>query len=92
MSEKLGAFIAELRNMPGFVAAASTDPKWVGMLESIERALNAVDRQADNSPAMLDALDKIQDVISRHDLSLKERLLEVGRLLTTVRDTIKITH
>jgi hypothetical protein len=92
MSEKFDAFIAEVRNMPGFVAAAAADPKWIGELESIERALHTVDRQADNSPAMLDALDRIQDVISRTDLSLKERLLEVGRLLTTVRDAIKITH
>jgi hypothetical protein len=92
MTAKIDAFLTEVRTMPGFVAASATDPKWIEHLAGIERGLNAVDRAADNNPAMLDALDKIRDVIGRADLSTKAKLLEVGKLLTQVRDTIKITH
>jgi len=38
MSERIDTFLAEVRNMPGFVTASATDPKWFDMLESIERA------------------------------------------------------
>jgi hypothetical protein len=92
MTAKIDAFLIEVRNMPGFVAASATDPKWIEQLAGIDRGLNAVDRQADNDPAMLDVLDKIQDAIGRAGLSLKERLLEVGKLLNEARDTIKIVH
>jgi hypothetical protein len=92
MNTKIDAFLAEVRNMPHFVAASASDPKWIEQLDAIERGLNAVERQADNDPAMRDALDNIRDVIGRSDLSLKERLLEVGKIFVQVRDSIKITH
>jgi hypothetical protein len=49
---------------------------------------------ANNDPAIIDIFDKIQDVIGRIDLSMKAKLLEVGRLLTQVRDHMKLatTH
>jgi len=59
MSDKIDAFLTEVRNMPGFVTASAADPKWIEQLAGVERGLNAVDRAADNNPAMLDALDKI---------------------------------
>jgi hypothetical protein len=92
MSTKIDAFLAELRSLPGFVAASAANPKWTADLAAVERGLNAVDREADNNPAMLDALDKIQEVIDRRDLSLKQRLLAIAELLVRVRDTIKIAH
>jgi hypothetical protein len=92
MSTKIDSFITEARNMPGFVAASATDPNWIEQLAGIERGLNAIDRAADNNPAMLDALDKIHAVISRSDLSIKQRLLAIGELLVSARDSIKIVH
>jgi hypothetical protein len=92
MTAKIDAFLAEVRNMPGFVAAVAKDPERIQEIEGIECALLAVDRLANDDPAIIDIFDKIQDVIGRADLSLKQRLLEVGRLLTLVRDTIKFVH
>jgi hypothetical protein len=82
----INAFITEIQNVPTFAAAAASDPKWLAELERIERGLNAVDRQADDDPAIIEIFDKIQATICRADLSLVDRLLEVGRLLTQVRD------
>jgi hypothetical protein len=89
---KIDAFLTEVQKLPGFVKASASDPKWLERFDAMARGLATVDREADNNPAMLDTLDKIQDVIGRADLSLKERLLEVAKLLTEVRDTLKITH
>jgi hypothetical protein len=92
MTDKIEAFITEVRNMPGFVAASATDPKWIAELEALERLLNALDRQADDDPGMIEIFDKIQSVVGRADLPIKQRLLEVGKLLAQVRDAIKIVH
>jgi hypothetical protein len=92
MSTKIESFITEVRNMSGFVSASAADPRWIEQLAAIERGLNTVDREADNNPAMLEALDKIQDVISRSDLSIKQRLLAIVEVLVRLRDTIKIVH
>jgi hypothetical protein len=78
--------------MPGFVAASASDTKWLAAFEKMERGLTAADRLAANDPTMLDVLDKIQGVIGRADLTLKDRLLELVKLLTQVRDAIKMTH
>lgn len=83
-------FLAEVRTIPRYVAALAVDPRRIDEFEKIGRALLAVDRLANDDPAIIDIFDKIQDVIGRTGLSLKERLLEVGKLLMQVRDdTIK---
>jgi hypothetical protein len=92
MIAKIDAFIAEIRSQPAFVAAAASDSKFSDHLDNIERGLNFVDRQADNDPATIEIFDKIQDVIARNDMSLKQRLLEVEKLLTEVRDDGRIVH
>jgi hypothetical protein len=92
VTDKIEAFLTEVRNAPGFVEASIADPKWLDQLAGIERGLKTVDREADNDPAMLDALDEIQAVIDRADLTLKQRLLKVGRILGELRDTLKIVH
>jgi hypothetical protein len=86
MTDKIDAFIAEIRARPEFVAAAAVDPKKSDELDAIERGLNAIDRQADNDPATIEIFDKIQHVIGRSDLSIKQRLLGIGKLLTQARD------
>jgi hypothetical protein len=92
MITKLDAFLSEVLNMPGFVAASAANPKWIGELEGIERALLAVDRLANDDPAMIDLFDKIQDVIGRSDISTKAKLLEVAKILVQVRDAMKMIH
>jgi hypothetical protein len=92
MSTKIDSFITEVRNMPGFVAASAIDPTWLETLEGMERCLDAIDRNADTNPVMLDTLDDIQAVIDRSDLTLKQRLLKIVELLVRVRDTIKIVN
>jgi hypothetical protein len=39
MSDKIDAFLTEVRNMPGFVTASATDPKWIEQLAGVERGL-----------------------------------------------------
>jgi hypothetical protein len=93
MSDKIEAFIAEIRNWPKFVAEVSLDgPRWTRELEAIERGLNFIDRKADDDPATIEIFDKIVAVIGRSDLTLRQRLLEVGKLLVQVRDAGRITH
>jgi hypothetical protein len=88
MNAKIDAFVEQIRKRPKFVAAAASDPKWIGQLEAIRQFLHAVHR----NPEMIGASDKILAVIDRSDLSLKQRVLAVGKLLTQIRDTIKIVH
>jgi hypothetical protein len=92
MNTKIDAFITEVRNMPVFIKAAATDEKWFAELAAIERVLNTIDRKADDDPATIEVFDKIQDVIGRKDFSLKQRLLEVGKLLLEFRDAQGVWH
>jgi hypothetical protein len=92
MSSKIDAFISEVRCRPGFVAASATDSNWIDQLAAIERLLYSIDRMADDDPAILEIFDKIQEVIGRRDFATKAKLLDLGRLLAQVRDTIKFVH
>jgi hypothetical protein len=82
MTAKIDKFIAEIRSRPAFIDAAVVDPQKLNELAAIERGLFAVYR----NPEMIEIFDKIQAVIDRGDLSLKERLLDIGKLLTQARD------
>jgi hypothetical protein len=86
MNEKIDAFVEQFRKSPKFVAASAIDPKWTEQLAAVERQLNAIDRKADDDPATLEILDKVLAVIARGDLSLTERLLQVGELFVQFRD------
>ena len=92
MSAKIDAFLEEVRNMPGFVAASATDPKWIAELDAIKRVLNAIDRKADDDPQTIEIFDKLLIVVERSDLSLKQRLLEVGKLFVQFRDAQGVRH
>lgn len=92
MNGKIDAFLTDVRNMLGFVAAVTKDPERIQEIEAIERALIAVDQLADENPIVLDIFDKIQATIGRADLSMKAKLLEVGRLLTQARAVGKVIH
>ena len=92
MSAKINAFLAEVRNAPAFVVASANDPKWLEVFEAVERGFVTVDRLVDDDPAIIDIFDKILAVIGRSDLSLKQRLLEVEKLLIQIRNSIIITH
>jgi hypothetical protein len=92
MIANLETFLTEIRTMPGFVAAVAKDPGRIREIDGIERALLAVDRLANDEPAVIDISDEIQATIGRADLSMKAKLLEVGRLLGQARDHIKFVH
>jgi hypothetical protein len=92
MNAKIDAFLTEIRQLPGFVKASATDPKWNEELNRFERVFDAIDRKADDDPQTIEIFDKIQDVIARRDLSLKERLLEVVKLIVQFRDAQGIRH
>jgi hypothetical protein len=90
MSTKIDAFISEVRNAPRFVEASASNPSAVAGLASLELGLLALDRRADDSPQMIEILDKVESVISRRHSTIKRRLLEVGRLLTEARDSLNL--
>jgi hypothetical protein len=92
MTAKIDGFIAEIRSRPEFVTAAASDTRWSDHLDDIERGLNFLDRKADSDPAVIEVFDEILIVIGRGDLSLKQRLLEMGKLLTKVRDVDGTRH
>jgi hypothetical protein len=92
MTARIDAFISEIRASPAFITAAASDSRWPDHVDNIERGVNFIDRKADSDPEMIEIFDKIQDVIGRGDLSLKQRLLEVGKLLTRARDAGRIIH
>jgi hypothetical protein len=92
MNAKIDAFVEQIRKRPKFVAASATDPKWIEQLTAIERLFNAIDRKADDDPKTIEIFDNILAVIGRSDLSLKERLLEVGKLFVQFRDAEGIKH
>jgi hypothetical protein len=92
MSMAIEAFLSDLRTAPGFVAAAASDPKCLAELERVERGLSAVDRLANNDPAIVDIFDRIQAVAGNSNLSLKERLLAVGKLLAEVQAAGRVIH
>jgi hypothetical protein len=82
LMSKLDAFIANIRSSPKFAAAAASDSQWTDHLEAMERAFAALYR----NPEMIDAFDDLQAVIDRRDLSTKQKLIEIGKILTQVRD------
>jgi hypothetical protein len=92
VNAKTDAFLAEIRAMPNFATAAATDSKWGDHLDNIERGINAIDRRADDDPATIEILDRIHALLGRNDLSMKERLLGLYKLLMQFRDAGRITH
>lgn len=88
----IDTFIAEIQTLPTFAARAATDRVWSEHLAAIEFALNEIDRRADSDPQMIEIFDRIENVIARRDVPLKQRLLEMAKLLVQARDAGKITH
>jgi hypothetical protein len=91
VNDHIDRFISSIRIWPAFVAAAASDPQWSNHLDNIERGLNGIDQKADDDPRLIEILDEMLAVVARDDLSLKERLLMVGKLFVQVRD-FKGTH
>jgi hypothetical protein len=92
MNARTDAFLAEIRAMPNFATAAATDSKWGDHLDNIERGINAIDRRADDDPATIEILDRIHAILGRNDLSMKERLLGLCKLLMEFRDIEGTRH
>ena len=92
MNARIDAFLTEIRNALSFVKVSAADPKWIGELEAIECVLNNLDRKAGDDPQLMETMDNIQSVVGHRDLSIKQRLLGVGKLLTQARDAIRIVH
>jgi hypothetical protein len=87
MTDKSDAFIAEIRNWPEFVAELSLDgPRWTRELEAIERGFEFIAQKADDDPHVIEIHDQILIAIARKDLSIRQRLLEFGRLFIQMRD------
>jgi hypothetical protein len=88
MSDKIDAFIAEIRTRPAFAAVAAADRVWSEHLTAIEFALNEIDRRANEDPAMVEVFDKVVALISDNDRTLKQRLLDLNEVLIPLRDQL----
>ena len=88
----IDAFLAKIRNAPEFVSACAADPNFSNHLEAIESALNLIDRKANDDPHMIEMFDRVQTVISRDDLSIKQRLVAVMKVFAELRDAAGTTH
>ena len=82
MTDKINAFIAEIRTSPKIIAGVAQDPTLSDHLDAIERGIEEVQRRDE----LIEIFDKIQAVIDRGDLSMHTRLIEIGKLLTEARD------
>jgi hypothetical protein len=86
MNIKFEAFIAEVTSAPQFVAALETHPQLKGEMDALERGLRHVDQMADEDPCMVESFDQIVAIIERGDLSIKQRLIQIGNVARSLRD------
>jgi hypothetical protein len=82
MTAKIDAFIAEIQSRPEFIAGVAADPKKADDLAAMEEGLAVLYRDE----KFIDALDKLEAMLYRRDLSMKQRLDEIGKILTDARD------
>jgi hypothetical protein len=88
MTDKIDAFIAEIRARPEFIAAAAVDRTKADGLAAMEDGLAGLYQD----PTFIDIFDELDAVICRRDLSIKQKLDEVTRVLTLARDAIMMVH
>jgi hypothetical protein len=93
VTARIDAFLADVRNMPTFVAGVATDPKrGREVIEGLERSLLAIDRLANDDPALVEIYDEIVATMARRDLATKEKLSALGKLFLRACDTMKKTR
>jgi hypothetical protein len=90
MTAAVFAFLAEIREKPALVTASAVDPMWAEHLFAIERGIDELCR--DDRPEAIEIVDKIHCVIARKDHLLKDRLLDLGKLLVQARDIGRSVH
>jgi hypothetical protein len=82
MTDKIDAFLAEIRAHPKFIEAAATNPTKVEEFAAMEKGLAILHRE----PEFVDLFDKLVAVLDRRDLSIKQRLDEISKILLQARD------
>jgi hypothetical protein len=82
MSDRFPEFFDQIRKRPKFVKAAAADPRAIDQLEDLQRRLENLAR----SPQHIELVDELIRLVNRKDLSLKKRLLSIGKHLTDYRD------
>jgi hypothetical protein len=71
-------FFEMVRKRPR-VAAAMNDPVVVAHLEAIEYGIERTYELGNTDPIWLARFDELKAIIARDDLTIKERLLAIGR-------------
>jgi hypothetical protein len=82
MPRKIALFIAEIRCRPEFIAGVAADPKKEDELADIQKGLEVVYRDA----GLVEAFDRIEAILDRPGLPIKQRLTAIGKIMTEVRD------
>jgi hypothetical protein len=77
-------FLDQIRAAPVFAAAAKADDQYNRWLADIDRGLERISELTDAES--IELMDKVIDTIGWTEMSLKQRLLEIGRLMTEFRD------
>jgi hypothetical protein len=92
MTPAIEAFLKEVREAPEFIAGVAADPQKLEDFSAIERGIEAIERLADRQPIFLDDIDRLSALVSRSDLSIKQRLLESIEIMRAVRDAVWLVH
>jgi hypothetical protein len=75
-------FIDDIRANPKFVEGSKRDPAFHCHLKAMERGIEAIRAQGNDDVVWLERFDELQAIIARDDLTVKERLLELVKVLT----------
>jgi hypothetical protein len=81
MNDRFPEFFDQIRRRPKFIKAAAADPRAIDQLEDLERKMESI-----ASTKLIELVDELLRIVNRKDLSLKKRLLTIGKTLVEYRD------
>jgi hypothetical protein len=82
MNDRFPEFFDQIRKRPKFVKAAADDPRAIDQLDDLEQRLESIA----SNPQHIELVDQLLWIVNRKDISLKKRLLAVGKACTEYRD------
>jgi hypothetical protein len=82
MNDRFPEFFDQIRKRPKFVKAAAADRRAIDQLEDLEQRLENLA----SSPQHIELVDELIRLVNRKNISVKSRLLAIGKTLIEYRD------